>query len=84
MMAITRYRAVPLLAAAFVATNMVLWAIYFFGGRQGYLPGIQALSGVLCVVSLLVILPYGALKELDRLGLSIVFLNVAILAAHLL
>lgn len=81
MIVFVRQWGIPLVAAAFLAANLALWVTYFVGGQLGYLPGMRVASLALCGLSLFVILPFGALKRLDWFGVTIVCLNVLILAA---
>lgn len=76
-----QYRFVPLFAALFVAANLALWATYFVSSQKGHLPGMLSVSVILCLISLFVIIPYGALKGLDSLGRTIVCFNIIICAA---
>lgn len=72
---------IPLIAAFCATVSLVLWVLYLTSGCEGYFEGVRFATVGLSVVSLLIAVPYSAVKGLGKISVYAILvsgLNIAL------
>ena len=75
---------VPLFAAFCATLSLVLWMLFLSSGGEGYFQGVSFATVGLSIISLLIVLPYSAVKGLGKIGIFAIVVSGLNIALYLM